>query len=180
MTKLQRFNSFVAGILTVLFGVLLYEAPFIGIDLIAAVMTISLLIMGLKSLYYYATMARHMVGGKYSLFYGLILTDLGVCAHMIQEFPPIYVMLYLLVIHSIYGGTDIMVALQARKLKSKSWRIKLLTGIGNLAIGVSAIVFGFTGDDVFKVIYIYALGMAYTGIMRMANAFRRTAVPYIQ
>ena len=79
-----------------------------------------------------------------------------------------------------YGATDIMVALQAKRAKSRSWRIKLLTGIGHLVLGISAIVFGLTGEDVFTVIYIYALGMAYTGIMRMANAFRRTAVPYIQ
>ena len=89
-------------------------------------------------------------------------------------------MIYLLVIHSFYGATDIMVALRAKRLKSKSWRIKLLTGIGNLTLGVLAMIFGFTGEDLFRVIYIYALGIAYTGIMRMANAFRRTAVPYIQ
>lgn len=180
MTKIQRFNSFVGGIMTVLFGVVLYEAPFIGTDLISFVMTITLLLMGIKNLCFYAMMSRHMVEGLYSLFYGIILTDLGICAFMIKSFPPIYVMLYLLVIHSIYGMTDIMVALQARKMKSKSWRIKLLTGIGNLCLGVLALYFGLTGDDIFRVIYIYALGIIYTGIMRMANAFRRTAVPYIQ
>ena len=180
MTKIQRFNSFVGGLLTVLFGLLLYVAPFIGTDLIAMVLTLSLLLLGIRNLVFYFTMARHMVGGKYSLFYGLIVTDLGIFAYSIKSFPPIYVMLYLLVIHAIYGATDIMVALQARKMRSKSWRIKLFTGIGNLAIGVSAMIFGLTGDDVFTVIYIYALGMAYTGIMRMANAFRRTSVPYIQ
>lgn len=180
MTKLQRFNSFVGGLLTVLFGVILYSAPFLGTDLISLVMTVTLLLMGIKSLYFYATMSRHMVGGLYSLFYGIILTDLGICAYMINSFPAIYVMLYLLVIHSIYGMTDIMVALQARKMRSKSWRIKLLTGIGNMGLGVLALYFGLTGDDIFRVIYIYALGMVYTGIMRMANAFRRTAVPYIQ
>ena len=180
MTKLQRFNSFIGGLLTVLFGVILYFVPFLGTDLISLVLTITLLLMGIKSLYYYATMSRYMVGGMYSLFYGIILTDLGICAYMVNSFPPIYVMLYLLVIHSIYGMTDIMVALQARKMRSKSWRIKLLTGIGNMGLGVLALYFGLTGEDIFRVIYIYALGMVYTGIMRMANAFRRTAVPYIQ
>ena len=180
MTKIQRFNSFVGGMLTVLFGIILYEAPFLGTDLISLVMTVTLLLMGIKNLYFYATMSRHMVEGLYSLFYGIILIDLGIFACMIQSVSPVYVILYLLVIHSIYGMTDIMVALQARKMKSKSWRIKLLTGIGNMSLGVLALFFGLTGDDIFRVIYIYALGIIYTGIMRMANAFRRTAVPYIQ
>ena len=180
MSKIQRFNSFVGGLFTVLFGAVLYWAPFIGTDLIVLVMSFSLLILGIRQLLFYFKMSRHMVGGKYSLFYGLILTDLGIVALLIKNYSPMVVMIYLLVIHSFYGATDIMVALQAKRAKSKSWRIKLLTGIGNLALGISAMVFGLTGEDVFTVIYIYALGMAYTGIMRMANAFRRTAVPYIQ
>ena len=180
MSKLQRFNSFIGGLITVFFGLALYMAPFMGVDMISFVMTAALLLMGIRNLHFYFTMSRHMVGGKYSLFSGIILTDLGVCALMIKSFPPVYIMIYLLLIHSFYGATDIMVALRAMGLKSKSWRIKLLTGIGNLTLGVLAMIFGFTGEDIFRVIYIYALGIAYTGIMRMANAFRRTAVPYIQ
>ena len=180
MTKLQRFASFMGGFFTVLFGLLLYMAPFMGIDLISSVMTLSLLFLGIKGLFFYASMSRHMVGGEYSLYYGIIMTVLGVIALLLKSFPAIYVMIYLLVIHSSYGIVDIIVALQARKLKSRSWRIKMLTGLGNLSLGILAIYFGITGEDVFMVVYIYALGMAYTGIMRMANAFRRTAVPYIQ
>ena len=180
MSKLQRFNSFIGGLLSVLFGFALYMAPFMGVDMISAVMTAALLLLGIRKLYFYFSMSRHMVGGKNSLFSGIILTDLGVCALMMKSFPPVYIMIYLLLIHSFYGATDIMVALRARRLKSKSWRIKLFTGLGNLTLGVLAIIFGFTGEDIFRVIYIYALGVVYTGIMRMANAFRRTAVPYIQ
>ena len=180
MSKLQRFNSFIGGLFTVFFGFALYWAPFMGVDMISAVMTAALLLMGIRSLYFYFTMSRHMVGGKYSLFAGIILTELGICVYMMKSISPVYVMFYLLAIHSFYGIVDIMVALRARKLRSKSWRIKLLTGLGNLSLGILAIYFGFTGEDVFMVIYIYALGIAYTGIMRMANAFRRTAVPYIE
>ena len=180
MTKIQRVKSFLGGLVTVLFGGILYWVPFMGVDLISLVVTVSLLVLGLKNLLFYAAMSRHMVGGKYSLFAGIILTELGICVYMMKSFSPVYVMFYLLAIHSFYGIVDIMVALRARKLRSKSWRIKLLTGLGNLSLGILAIYFGFTGEDVFMVIYIYALGIAYTGIMRMANAFRRTAVPYIE
>ena len=39
MSKLQRFNSFIGGLLSVLFGFALYMAPFMGVDMISAVMT---------------------------------------------------------------------------------------------------------------------------------------------
>ena len=180
MSKLQRFNSVIAGLLMILFGAVLIYIPFIGTDLISIAATVTLLAMGIRNLYYYVTMARHMVGGRRSLFYGIILTDLALCAYMIKSFHPLFILIYLIVIHAVYGITDIMVAVRAIKLKSRSWRIKLLTGIGNLGIGVLAVYFWFTEEDVFKIIYIYALGIAYTGVMRIANAFRRTAVPYIQ
>ena len=71
MSKLQRFNSFIGGLFTVFFGFALYWAPFMGVDMISAVMTAALLLMGIRSLYFYFTMSRHMVGGKYSLFAGI-------------------------------------------------------------------------------------------------------------
>ena len=180
MSKIQRFNSFAVGLLMVFYGFVLYWAAFISVNIICMVSSVALLVVGIKNLYYYVTMARHMVGGKYSLFYGFILMDLGIFASMINSLPRIYIMLYLLVIHTFYGATDVMVALQAKKLKSSSWRLKMITGLGNITVGILAMYFGFTEVTIYKVIYIYALGMAYTGVMKMANAFRRTAVPYIQ
>ena len=180
MTKVQRFNSFAGGLITVFYAFVLYSVPFMSVDIISSVVSVSLLFLGIRSLYFYATMSRHMVGGLRSLFYGIILLDLGIFAVMLKSFPSMSVIIYVLVIRVFYGVTDIMVALRAIKLKSKSWRIKLLTGLGNLGLGVLALYFGLTGEDIFNVIYIYAIGVAYTGIMRMANAFRRTAVPYIQ
>ena len=90
MSKLQRFNSFIGGLLTVFFGFALYMAPFMGVDMISFVMTAALLLMGIRNLHFYFTMSRHMVGGKYSLFSGIILTDLGVRPLMIKSSPPIY------------------------------------------------------------------------------------------
>ena len=180
MSKIQRVNSFFTGIFAILIGLLLYNAPYLGVDIISFLMSVTLIYLGVKRLYFYFTMGRHMVGGKASLFVGLILLDLGIFAYMIHGFPPIYIMLYILIVHSFYGIVDIMNAIQAVKMRSKSWRLKLITGVGNLGLGIAAMVLGLTGEDVFKVIYIYALGMAYSGIMRIINSFRRTAVPYIQ
>ena len=85
MTKIQRVKSFLGGLVTVLFGGILYWVPFMGVDLISLVVTVSLLVLGLKNLLFYATMSRHMVGGKYSLFAGIILTELGICVYMMKS-----------------------------------------------------------------------------------------------
>ena len=120
------------------------------------------------------------MGGKNSLIYGVLLVNLGLYAYMLKSFPPIYIMIYLLVIYTFYGATDIMQALQAKKINDRSWKIKFATGVVNLSIGIVAIVLGLTREDVFATIYIYALGLAYSGVMRIVNAFRRTAITYIQ
>ena len=80
MTKIQRVKSFLGGLVTVLFGVILYWVPFMGVDLISLVVTVSLLVLGIKNLYFYAAMSRHMVEGKYSLFSGIREHDVILCA----------------------------------------------------------------------------------------------------
>ena len=91
------FTVIAVMIITVFFGFALYMAPFMGVDMISFVMTAALLLLGIRSLYFYFTMSRHMVGGKYSLFSGIILTDLGVCALMIKS------LFYFLIIYNYYG-----------------------------------------------------------------------------
>ena len=180
MSKVQRFNSFLGGVVSLIFGIILFAFPDDGLKMIASVICLSLIIMGLNKLIFYVSMARHMVGGRNSLIIGLILTDLGIYAFMMQDFPPAYIIFYLLIIYGFSGIVDIMGALDAMRSESKSWRIKLITGLVNLAMAVTAVVFGFLKGDLTTVTYIYAAGICYSGVMKMFNAFRRTAVAYIQ
>ena len=53
----------------------------------------------IRYLVFYLSMARNMVDGKLSLFYGIIALDLGMFAYTLQDIPPIYIVLYLLITH---------------------------------------------------------------------------------
>ena len=56
-------------------AILLARYPENGFIMIAAILAISMITIGVRYLYYYATMARHMVGGKAILFLGVIILD---------------------------------------------------------------------------------------------------------
>ena len=73
-----------------------------------------------------------------------------------------------------------MGALDARKMESPQWKIKLLTGAGDLLIVALCIFFGLVKGSVESVVYIFAAGLLYSGLMRIITAFRRSAIVYIQ
>lgn len=180
MTKIQRLKTLIIGFITLVFGVLLFEYPDRGLEAISMVTSISLTVMGINKLIFYFRMARHMVGGINSLIIGLILTDLGIYAITLKNLPPSYITIYLLAIHGFTGVIDIKGATDAIINGGGSWRIRFFTGIINLAMAVTAFIYGMVYHDLRTVVFIYATGICYTGIMRMLDAFRRTAVAYIQ
>ena len=180
MTKVQRFNSFLIGILMIAFGVIIFIEPELGLSMIYATLCIALIVMGVNKLIFYYRMARHMVGGRNSLIVGLLLLDLGIYAFMLQEFPKAYLIIYMLAIHAFSGVVDILSALDAIRTSSKNWRIRMFSGVVNLTMAVCAVFYGFAKGDMRLVVYIFAMGICYSGLMRMINAFRRTAVAYIQ
>lgn len=180
MTKVQRFNSFMGGLLMIVFGVFLFIHHKDAIDFIAVVVSIYLITVGIKNIIFYFKMSRYMVGGARSLFTGIILTDLGLYALMLQEMPSVYIILYLLAIHAFSGAVDILEAVTSLRSGHVSWRLKLLAGLGNFALAVVAVVYGLMKGNINTVVYIYGAGVCYSGFMRMINAFKRTAITYIQ
>ena len=179
MSNIQRIGNVLVGLFTILLSAVLFIQPTDGLMLIGLIIGITLLVSGIRNIHFYFTMARHMVGGRNSLYAGVILFDLGVFA-ISANISQVYIIIYLLVIHAFSGVVDILLALDARRMESLSWRLNLTTGIGNLAIATGAIVFGFVLGNSGAVVDIYAAGLLYTGILKIINAFRRTAIVYIQ
>ena len=179
MTSMQRIRNILGGIVIIGVSILLFKWPDRGLSVIGGITGVTLMAVGIRNLWFYFTMARHMVDGRNSLYTGIILFDLGIFAYSIS-FSRIYVIIYLLGIHAFYGVVDILLSLDARKIESPSWRLKFLTGLGNLAIAVAAVVCGFFIGNEKAVVDIYAAGLMYTGLLRIINALRRTAVVYIQ
>ena len=63
MTKLQRFGNLLLGLLMIACGVVLLLDPHNGLQYVAIVLGLGLVLYGVRKLWYYIRMARHMTGG---------------------------------------------------------------------------------------------------------------------
>lgn len=175
MTSFQRVKTVFGGLMMLLGAVLLLIFPANGYQFIGFILSLILLLEGIRSLTFYFTMARNMVGGKIILFRGIIALDLGMFAYTLQEVPPVYVLLYLLIAHVFSGAVDVMRAMEARRMRSP-WRLKLANGLANILLA-AACFFCFHNSTLLS--YVYAAGLAYSAILQIAQAFRKTAIVYI-
>lgn len=160
----------------ILAGILLLINPIQNYKLITEILSISMIVVGAKSLHYYFTMCRHMVGGRRILFRGLIILNSGVFAYTLTDVPKIYLILYLIVIHIFYGAVNMLRGFEALRFDSPLWRINIVQGITNLVMAVLCIIFL---RRTTVVVYIYAVGLIYTSFVRILAAFKKTAVAYI-
>jgi uncharacterized membrane protein HdeD (DUF308 family) len=85
-------------------------------------------------------------------------------------------MLYLAGLHGFSGFIDIMRAIESKKMNA-SWKLNISHGIINVLIALLCLVFLKT---VWVATLCYSLGLIYSGIIRIIQAFRRTAIVYIQ
>jgi len=177
MTKLQRIENIALGIFAILLSVVMIRLPNEGFYIAALILCLTLLTMGVRSLLYYFTMARHMVGGKAVLFRGVIVLDLAFFTLTLNDIPRIYLILYLLSYHAFFGVVDVLRALEARQFEAPGWKLNMGYGLVNIGIAVAC---GFFIRSVEMIVYVYAVGLIYSGVERIITSFRRTAVVYIQ
>ena len=173
----QRIKNVLIGILIILGAVILIAFPEEGIIITASILSLSLFVYGIKTLIYYITMTRHMVGGRIMLYLAVVVLDLGMFTMMLTNIPKMYIALYLVVVYAFSGAIDILRALEAKKYQAPSWRFSLISGIINVVIAILCIVFiGSTN----MIVYLYSAGLIYSAIVRIVTAFRKTAIVYIQ
>ena len=157
-------------------GVLVICRPATGIRLIMLIIIVTMILKGLGSLSFYFTMARHMVGGKLQLYKGIILLDIGMFFMTLDDVPIIYLMLYLLVANLISGVIEILGAREARQMEAGSWKMKTAIGAADVLFGLASI---FCLGRPNLLVYIYATGLAYSAVLRIVSALRRSAIVYI-
>ncbi|MBQ6622943.1 MAG: DUF308 domain-containing protein [Mogibacterium sp.] len=180
MTKFGRIREVVKGLVTVLFSVLLFAEPSGGLLIILMILGISFTLKGLHALFYYFTMARSMVGGRSALYRGILFLELGIFTSSLENNPLLYIVLYLVGVHAFYGGIDILRSLEARSVGSPRWKYRLVYGITNLVLAGAVLIGGAVYASFRVVVYIYAAGLIYSAFVRIASAFRRTSIVYIQ
>ncbi|MDO4870256.1 MAG: hypothetical protein Q4A65_08250 [Bacillota bacterium] len=179
MTKTRRIKEFLIGIVMIAVALLLALDPVHGLKAVAVLLCISLLIGGIRALWFYLSMAKHMVGGKAVLFRGIILLDAGVFTFSIIDKSQLIILVYLIVGHVFAGVVDLMRGLEAKEIGSSSWKYKAGYGVTNLAFCAALIIAFAVSRDNNMLVYVYAAGLFFSALVRMRSSFKRTAIPYI-
>ena len=177
MTVMQRVKDVVAGLFMIFGALMLLTDPENGYLLVVYLLAFILLVMGIRRLYYYFTMARFMVDGKESLYVGVILFDFGALTGSLSDVPKFYVLFYLIGIHAFSGLVEILRAREARLQGASSWKLKLIHGMVDLLMAIICIMFINEGSIA---VLIYAIGLIYSAVIKIISAFRKTRFVYIQ
>jgi hypothetical protein len=148
-----------------------------GYAIILVFLSISLSITAIGELFYYFTMARFMVGGKVSLYKGVIILDFAFFTLAITDLPNFYLILYLVAIHAFSALVDILRANEARINGAKNWLFKLASGVFEIFIAI-ACIWNINEREV--AVLLFSLGVIYSGLVNVVNSFKRTAIVYIQ
>ncbi len=177
MSKFDRARNIVIGLVTIFLGLMLLLAPEEGFDLVVIILSIGLFVKGIKEIVFYFSMAIHMVGGKRSLYKGVIILEVALFTLSLYEIPKIFILLYLIAVHAFSGGVEVLRAFEAKKNGSSSYILKLIQGAADLLMAACCLIFIKNGNIA---TYIYSIGIIYSAIMKIIDSFKKTAVIYIQ
>lgn len=111
------------------------------------------------------------------LIQGAIIFDFAILTSALASVPKIYILLYLIGIHAFSGIVEILRAMEAKNSVEGPWKIKFGHGIVNLALATACLIFIRNSNTA---IMIYSIGLIYSAIMRIFNAFQRTSFILIQ
>ena len=176
MSKIQRIKSMIEGLGMLGAAALMAILSDEGYYLVALLFCITLLNNAVNTLIYYLSIARYSVGGKIHLYKAIILLDFGMFVFSLDDVPRTYVLIYLVLVNLIQGIICIMRALESKKNNGR-WRLKLSEGVITVAIAVLCVIFN---NSVNVMVYIYSFGLVCSGFVHIADAFRKTAIVYIQ
>ena len=177
MTKIQRFENVILGLLMIVCAGIMVLMPDMGYYVVALILSISLLIFGIRFLFYYLFMARFMVGGKINLYIGIIIVDLGLVTMLHTGIPKAYVVAYLVGLNLFTAAVDMLAAIDAKRLGADSWRLKYFGGMISAVLAIACLV-NIKNTDM--MVYIYSFGMVYSAVIRIITAFKKSAIVYIQ
>ena len=141
-------------------------------QIVVGILSIGLAIAGIKDIVFYFTMARHMVGGKMILIQGVIIFDFAMITGSLADVPKIYILMYLIGIHAFSGVVEILRAMEARRTVDGPWKIKFSHGIVNIILAIACLIFIRQSNTA---LIIYSLGLMYSAVVRLFDAFGRTA-----
>ena len=176
MTKAGRIGAFLSGLVIMFVGLLITSSPWSAYMLALFTIGVYLLANSIRQFVFYIKMARHMVGGRTTLYGAIINFDLAIFTISLNDLSPVYVMLFLIILHAFQGGIGIMGAMETRRAGGH-WKIEFIRSLVDVLIAILCICFI---QSVALATFIYGLGLVYSGIIRIIGAFRKSAIVYIQ
>ena len=180
MNKFQRIKEIVFGVALIALAVLLAMIPEDSILVVAFIISLSLLIYGARLMWYYFSMARHMVGGKATLYQGIIVLDIALFSFSFTTISTHAVAVYLMLIFAISGGIDILRSVESKKNGVSSWKWRFVVGFVRIAAAIGLLIAGAFFYSVKLLVIGFCADLVYLGIVRIVRALRRTAIIYIQ
>ena len=177
MTKRHRINETVKGLILIALALVMIKSPKEGYPIIIFLFALYFSLKGIGTIIYYRTMARHMVGGRTSLYTGVIMLDLGILTFTLTEVPHYYILIYLIAIHAFSGAVEVLRASEEKRFGAGSWKLKLSHGVVNIVMAIVCIIFI---RQMSVAVVIYGIGLIYSSVLRILSAFRRTKMVYIQ
>lgn len=177
----ERILAIVTGSLLMLFAVLIVISSFLdeelGYALIVIAIGATLIAGGVGNIFYYFTMSRFMIGGRWIFYLGVLRLDMGVFTLTLYDDARFFIALYIGGLNLFHGAVDILKGLEARRNGSLSWKRSVIHGVFNTVIAVLCLIFASRG---ILIILVYAFGLVGSAVIRIVSAFRKTAVVYIQ
>lgn len=177
MTNIQRIKEIIAALLTIGLAILMIMSPAEGYMVILAILSFVLIVRGFREIVYYFAMTRYMVGGRTTLYTGIILLDFGIMAGSLTDVPHYYILLYLIGIHAFSGVIEVVRALEVKGVGAGSWKLKLSHGIVDITITLVCILFM---KQLNVAVIIYSAGLIYSSLLRIISACRKTKLVFIQ
>jgi uncharacterized membrane protein HdeD (DUF308 family) len=91
-----------------------------------------------------------------------------------------YLILYLAALHGFAGVVEVLRSIERKNIGDAGWTWTLASGVTDLLVAAVAIIGGLYNNSSRVVVFIYAAGIIYSACIRIARAFRRTEIVYIQ
>ena len=92
----------------------------------------------------------------------------------------LYLMIYLAGINAFTGLVEVLRSREEKSVGSPGWKYRAAYGGASLLIAVAVIVGCTRLHSIRLVVYVYAAGLVYKSLVRIASAFRRTAIVFVQ
>ena len=175
MRNIARIKNVVFALILIAFAVILLTMPQFGPMLILLVLGALMILSGIRSLIYYFTMAKNMVGGKKTLYHSIFIIDVGAFLMAGYSGSEQLILLYLMGLLAISGGIDLIRALESKK-EGAPWKLRFISALIAFVLLIASIL---SMSNKQLVVYIFCIGLLYNAITRIISAFRKTAVIYI-